>query len=167
MYSEDNGDSWEGPVSILDQWNGNDISGATLYATDKLHVIYHVELTSVTGEADELYYLGVPTDTIKALATKVDNKVTVIKPTAYRLNQNYPNPFNPTTNITFDLKERVHVSLKIYNQLGQEVATLIDKTMDAGFKGITWHAQDLPSGVYLYKLTAGDFTATKRMTITK
>ena len=167
MYSEDNGDTWKGPVSILDKWRGHQINGAARFTTCKLHVIYHVELSAVTGEADELWYMGVPTDTIKALATSVENKVAIIKPTSHRLNQNYPNPFNPTTNITFDLKERVHVTLKIYNQIGQEVATLIDKTMDAGYKGITWHTEDVSSGVYFCKLTAGDYTATQRMIISK
>ena len=52
----------------------------------------------------------------------------------FALHQNFPNPFNPTTNITFDLQKRVHVTLKIFNKKGQEVATLIDKPMDAGFK---------------------------------
>ncbi|NOZ61655.1 MAG: T9SS type A sorting domain-containing protein [Calditrichaeota bacterium] len=166
MYSEDNGDTWHGPVSVLDKWTGHAPCGMARFATDKLHIVYRRHFN--TSQADQFYYIGVPTDTIKARATGVNDQVTQILPTEFELHQNYPNPFNPTTNITFDLTQPAKVTLKIYNDLGQEVATLIDqKQMDAGFKGITWHASDLPSGVYIYKLTAGSFTATKKMILTK
>jgi len=165
MYSEDNGDSWEGPVSVLTDWSGRAPNGMARYATDKLHIVYRKHFES--DKADEYYYLGVPTDTIKARATGVAKKVTRIMPDRFALHQNFPNPFNPTTSITFDLLQRSHVTLKIFNEMGQEVATLIDKPMEAGFKGITWYAKDMPSGVYFYQLKAGNFVATKKMILTK
>lgn len=165
MYSDDNGDTWHGPVSVLDQWTGHAPNGMAPYATDKLHIVYRRHFN--TDQTDLFYYLGVPTDTIKARATAVGETFEPIMPAEFTLHQNYPNPFNPTTSITFDLTERAHVTLKVFNEMGQEVATVIDKPMNAGFKGVTWNAANLPSGVYFYQLTAGDMSQTKRMVLMK
>ncbi|MFI5253069.1 MAG: T9SS type A sorting domain-containing protein [Bacteroidota bacterium] len=77
-------------------------------------------------------------------------------PTAYSLQQNYPNPFNPTTKIEYALPAQSHVSLKIYNMLGQLVQTLVDQDQSTGFKSIAWNAEKFPSGVYFYRLEAVD-----------
>jgi len=86
-----------------------------------------------------------------------------ILPTAYALFQNYPNPFNPITNINFDLKENGFVRLNVYNVLGQQVATLIDGTMDAGHHSISFDASKLASGLYIYKIEVNGFTALHKM----
>ncbi len=88
-------------------------------------------------------------------------------PTTTALHQNYPNPFNPTTTIEYQLSEPSHVLLEIYNILGSKVGTLIDRNLDAGHHNITWDASTYSSGVYFYKLTTGDRTFTKRMTLLK
>jgi hypothetical protein len=99
-------------------------------------------------------------------------------PDAYGLSQNYPNPFNPTTSINFQIpmtKFQVHTTLKIYNILGQEVATLVEEAKEPGFYTETWDASEMASGIYFYRLTAGgtsresreEFTATKRMVLLK
>ncbi len=90
------------------------------------------------------------------------------KPETYALNQNYPNPFNPSTEISFDLPQKSHVKLTIYNILGQEVTTLIDREMNAqkGYS-VTWNAGENASGVYFYKLTADNFTQTRKMMLLK
>jgi hypothetical protein len=80
---------------------------------------------------------------------------------------NYPNPFNATTNISFGLPEAGHVSLEIYNLMGQKVATLVDGNMPAGSHSVCWDASTASSGIYFYKLTTADFTETKRMTLLK
>ncbi len=78
-----------------------------------------------------------------------------LMPSAFSLNQNYPNPFNPSTTIQFELPEEAAVTMKIYNMLGQEVATLINnEVLDEGETEVEFDASSLPSGVYLYKLTA-------------
>jgi len=91
-------------------------------------------------------------------------------PREYLLFQNYPNPFNPVTKIKFSLpfKAGVHsVKLKIYDVLGKEVTTLVNEQLRAGTYDVDWDASEYSSGVYYYKLTAGDFTQTKKMVILK
>jgi hypothetical protein len=91
----------------------------------------------------------------------------VQSPQGFVLSQNYPNPFNPTTQISYILPKDGHVKLEIYNLLGQKVGTLVDEYQQAGQKTVNWEAKDLSSGIYFYKLTAGDLTATKKMVLTK
>jgi hypothetical protein len=88
-------------------------------------------------------------------------------PNTYALNQNYPNPFNPSTEISFDLPEPAHVTLTIYNVLGQEIETLVDREMEAGTQTVTWNAGAYSSGVYFYRLTTDKFTDTKKMLLLK
>jgi hypothetical protein len=88
-------------------------------------------------------------------------------PTEYALEQNYPNPFNPNTSISYAVKEGGFVSLKVYNLLGQEVATLVSQRMEIGRYTATFSATDLPSGIYVYRLVVNDFTAQKKMVLLK
>jgi hypothetical protein len=88
-------------------------------------------------------------------------------PTAYGLEQNYPNPFNPTTTIRFSLAQRSRVSLKIFDILGREVATLVNDELEAGFHQSTFDASKFASGIYFYRIQAGNFTATKKLVLLK
>jgi hypothetical protein len=88
-------------------------------------------------------------------------------PSSFRLAQNYPNPFNPTTNISFDLTRNDQVSLKVYNIVGQEVATLVSGTLVAGSYNVPFNASDLASGVYFYKLSTPTQTLTRKMVLLK
>jgi len=88
-------------------------------------------------------------------------------PGTFYVNQNYPNPFNPSTVIRFGLPTSTHVVVKIYNMLGQEVSTLLDEWKDAGQYEVTFDAGHLSSGVYLYRVQAGDAVTTKRMMLVK
>jgi hypothetical protein len=88
-------------------------------------------------------------------------------PAEFRLQQNHPNPFNPSTTIQFALPKQSKVVLKIYNLLGQEVATLVEKRLAAGQHEITFDASGLSSGIYVYRLAAGEFASVKRMTLVK
>jgi len=80
---------------------------------------------------------------------------------------NYPNPFNPTTTIQYSLPEAGHVSIKLYNTLGQVVRTLVDQAESAGLHQVELNADDLASGVYYYRLTVGDYAETRKMTFLK
>ncbi|MHB9041612.1 MAG: DUF5666 domain-containing protein, partial [Melioribacteraceae bacterium] len=88
-------------------------------------------------------------------------------PTDYELKQNYPNPFNPTTSISFTLSKVENVSLTVYNIIGQEVASLVNGQMNAGLHVVTFNAARLASGIYFYRLHAGDFVAIKKMVLLK
>jgi hypothetical protein len=77
--------------------------------------------------------------------------------------QNYPNPFNPSTTIRFGLPHRAHVILTLFNTLGQQVATLTNGEIDAGYHEVTFDGSGLPSGVYFYRIQAGDFSQTKKL----
>jgi hypothetical protein len=90
-----------------------------------------------------------------------------ILPEGYVLGQNYPNPFNPSTNIRFSLGKASKVKLSVFNLLGQKVATLIDGNLVAGPYSIQFEAQNLSSGVYFYRLEAGDVVMSKRMLLLK
>jgi len=88
-------------------------------------------------------------------------------PLSFRLEQNYPNPFNPSTKISWQIPVGNWQTLKIYDMLGNEVATLVDEYKPAGTYEIEWNASGLPSGVYFYQLQAGDFIETKKMLLLK
>jgi hypothetical protein len=88
-------------------------------------------------------------------------------PETYTLEQNYPNPFNPTTTIAFTLPHTGMASLKVFNALGQEVATLINGNIPAGAHEVQFNAAGLASGVYFYKLISGDFSQVKKMALVK
>lgn len=88
-------------------------------------------------------------------------------PETYILSQNYPNPFNPVTTIQFQLPEPTHVTLDVFNLWGQRVATLLDDKQPAGQQQVRFNAGHLSSGMYMYRIRAGSFTATKHMMLVK
>jgi len=95
-----------------------------------------------------------------------------IIPDAYDLSANYPNPFNPATKINYHLKENTQVKIVVFNLLGEQVATLIDKEQEAGvyttvFNGLSDSRKVLSSGIYFYRMTAGDFVKTNKMILLK
>lgn len=90
-----------------------------------------------------------------------------VSPIEFDLRQNYPNPFNPSTTISYDLPARSHVTLRIFNVLGQEVATLVNGEVEAGRHQVWWDARRLSSGVYVYRMSAGDFVETKKMILVR
>lgn len=89
------------------------------------------------------------------------------KPASFELHQNFPNPFNPTTKIGFSLSNSSHVTLKIFDLLGREVATLADGELSAGIHSVDFNAASLASGTYFYKLTSGEGSLVKKMMILK
>ncbi len=84
-------------------------------------------------------------------------------PKQFEMKQNFPNPFNPTTTVRFGLPQRSHVTLSVFNTLGQEIARLVNGEVEAGYHEVTFEGGGLSSGVYFYKIQAGDFVLTKRL----
>lgn len=100
---------------------------------------------------------------------KIFNSVAVnfSVPVKFALEQNYPNPFNPTTSIQYSIGSRQFVSIKVFNVLGNEVATLVNENKEAGSYKVEFNASDLPSGIYYYKLSAGNYSDVKKMMLIK
>lgn len=119
-----------------------------------------IALTSTSDSLYVLYNLGGGTVGIKG------EEVTKI-PTKFELSQNFPNPFNPTTTIQYSLPFSEKVSLKIFNLLGEEVKTLTDDFQEAGKHSVQFNANNLASGIYLYRIQAGSFVETKKMILIK
>jgi hypothetical protein len=88
-------------------------------------------------------------------------------PNNIQLNQNFPNPFNPSTTFSFSLPSKSFVTLKIFNLLGREVATVVSEEVAVGSYSRIWNASGMPSGVYFYRLQAGTYTETKHMLLLK
>ncbi|RKY93585.1 MAG: hypothetical protein DRQ01_04420, partial [Ignavibacteriae bacterium] len=95
------------------------------------------------------------------------NEETSFSPGSFLLAQNYPNPFNPTTTIKFQIPELSFVTLKVYDVLGSEITTLVSEEKTMGRYEVEFNAITLPSGIYFYRLQAGDFVETKKMMLLK
>lgn len=133
--------------------------------TYRAHIIYLADQTTGVGPFDSQL-----TDNDLVYAT-FDITVTSADPTpvasTFELAQNYPNPFNPSTNIKYSIAERSNVTIKVYDMLGNEVATLINQVQDAGTHNVVFNASGLSSGMYVYTITAGNFSASKKMMLLK
>jgi len=101
------------------------------------------------------------------IITSVEQLADELVPTDFQLEQNYPNPFNPSTTIQFALPVETEVSLKLYDILGREVASLIDEELPAGIHKLIFEASGLPSGIYFYRIQTEGFVKTKKLTLLK
>jgi hypothetical protein len=106
---------------------------------------------------------------IRAIVETIPNAVElgINDPVSFNLEQNFPNPFNPTTNINFSIPKQGQVKLAIYNLIGQKVAALVNEVLNAGRHQVTFNAASLPSGVYFYRLQAGNSVMIKKMLFLK
>jgi ribosomal protein S17E len=105
----------------------------------------------------EIYQLGT--------ITNIDDKIAEVS--KFELFNNYPNPFNPSTVISFSIPQTELVSVKIFDIIGREITTLVNEEKPAGFYEVDFNAADLPSGVYMYRIQAGDYVETKKMLLLK
>ena len=166
-----------GPQSVL---------GYPTYSGDDKIIAYHTDVSFnganhegvrqmplqsdlITGTGSSTDYLVEATYpfwfVIGTRVTEVDENSVI--PSEFVLNQNYPNPFNPETVISFELPSTVNATLKIYDILGREVATLVDGEKPAGTYSIRFNSSKLSSGIYFYQLAAGNYIATKKMLVVK
>ena len=137
-----------------------EIGKAILDSKDNNYVYGYNHLTNAWKFAENI--MGANLKKIAADENSVKNL-----PKEYALSQNYPNPFNPVTRIDYQLPEKNHVALRIYNILGEVVATLVDREMDAGYYSVNWDAGNLASGIYFYRLNSGSFISTKKLILMK
>ena len=101
------------------------------------------------------------------MLTGVEEKENTSIPVKFVLDQNYPNPFNPTTNIRFEIPTQGNYSLRVFNTIGQEVATLVSGQLSSGVHNVTFDASKLSSGIYFYALTGSNVNITKKMILMK
>jgi len=126
-------------------------------------------ITAIDTQSKE----SVPSDKVTArvagapLDKKGSDDLTKSIPKDYFITQNYPNPFNPTTVIKYQLPKAVNVTIKLYDMLGREVKEFINHTQEAGYYELTIDGSDLSSGTYIYRITAGDFTDSKKLLLIK
>lgn len=122
----------------------------------------------VIGE-DGTIYIGSRDHNLYAIggfeSTDISGKKNI--PTEFHLQANYPNPFNPSTNIKFHLPKSTSVTLSVYNTIGQQVTTMINRRMNSGTHTVQFNGSGLTSGMYIYRITAGEFTDSKTMMLLK
>jgi hypothetical protein len=166
-------------IKLTPVFGGN--TGALTYAITNSNAV--AVSATISSDTLKLTNLRQGTANITVTATDVDNSristsftvttsgvgVEVVEalPTEFSLSQNYPNPFNPSTTIKFGLPVASTVSLKVYNILGEEVANLVNKDMPAGFNTVIFDASRLGTGMYIYRIQAGNFTQVRKMMLVK
>jgi flagellar hook assembly protein FlgD len=94
-------------------------------------------------------------------------EVSTIYPNTFSLSQNYPNPFNASTTIKYSLPEEAEVTIEIYDILGRRIETLIAGKQPAGSHSVVWEAKNVPSGVYFYRIEAGEYSQTQKCVLLK
>ncbi len=151
--------------------------GGLIMKTTNAGINWQNQYTGTTKSIRDLYVLnenylwasgdsGVVLRTTTSGATFINNN-TIEKPDKYELYQNYPNPFNPVTNIQFTIPKSGLVSLKVYDVLGREVKNIVNEFKQAGSYIVSFDGSELSSGIYFYRLEAGDFVQVKRMVLVK
>jgi plastocyanin len=123
----------------------------------------------ITAPGNHGYYC-IPHQSLGMVGTIIASPVNSVydetsQPGKFHLSQNYPNPFNPTTSLQYAIGSRQFVTLKVYNSLGKEVATLVNEEKPAGKYEVRFSGSTLPSGIYFYELKAGNITKTKKMVL--
>ncbi len=187
----------EDAATVVLTWNENadeyldkDLAEYTIYRSESGEVsafqpvgsATEATFSDATVEAEKRYYYAVTATDFAGNESVLSDVVTVNVvvgtiaeaqlPEDFQLSQNYPNPFNPSTRIQFALPEATHVVLSVYDMTGHKVADLVNSHMDAGFHTVQWNGHDnfgnsLSSGVYLYRIRAGEYQQTMKMAFTK
>jgi hypothetical protein len=164
------------PPNQVPQFDANKIAEFIRIAIKQVEPIYHKELMATLCNVEKNLKNFGPPPAGPVFAFWKDGaleqdlaefKIPSEAPTDFTLNQNYPNPFNPTTNIVYAVPSDSKVTLKVYNCIGQEVATLIDDQQIAGQYVATWDAKGMASGVYICRMQAGNTVLVKKMTLLK
>jgi len=160
----------EGDVLYLRVFNAAAYLEATHYGESEAHTVAYMQGEEFRPFADADDDCVMPNPCYTTSVEWTDPSAVV--PATYALHQNYPNPFNPETDIRYQIPEGGHVELTIYNVLGQKVSAVVDGYRDAGSYTVRWFGTDqggrsLGSGIYFYRLQAGDFSETRKMILMK
>ncbi len=191
VYSTDEGGSWNRDTSSIKPMSSLSslVSTGSIFLAGtyegKVFISEHVGqswkdisdglpksyILSIAQDSADLYVgtfgCGIWKRPLTEIITNVDDKRVSSNPVTFALLQNYPNPFNPTTNFGFRIADFGFASLKVYDVLGQVVATLLNEVKQPGEYYVQWDASNFPSGIYFYKLSTGKFIDTKKMMLIK
>ena len=158
-------------VDELNGWRAG-FNGKIMHTTDGGYT-WLEQTSGATGTLKDLYFtsptngyaVGFGTILHYTLLTDIEQQPT--QPTEFKLEQNYPNPFNPSTSIQYAIGSTQLVQLKVYDVLGNEIATLVNEEKAAGIYNVQFTMNNLSTGIYFYKLTAGEYVSTKKMILIK
>jgi hypothetical protein len=139
--------------SLPRMMNSDSVSSCVLQTGTSLNIA----LARLTGTTE---------NSLKAPATAVE-PVVGERPSRFSVHQNYPNPFNPSTTIEYSLPRELHATVTVFNMLGQEIATLVSERQTAGTYRVAFDAKNLPSGLYMYQVRAGEFVQARKMMLVK
>jgi hypothetical protein len=159
VSSGNNGTKWGTEVQLTNNVSHSEVPSIAVSGSN-VHIIYR---NTRDGNYEIYYKRNLNAQSGPLAVSQLNSEI----PNAYSLSQNYPNPFNPGTVISYQLPVNSFVTLKIYDILGKEVTTLVNQEHKAGTYQVDWNAGSYSSGVYYYKLTAGDFVETKKMMLVK
>ena len=156
------GQVWDFPSDTMEYTYTGSIMGFGGPEFDPTYTWYFLH----PGEADSLQ------DDIADLVTPPESQTAIEhaaieKPGSYKLGQNYPNPFNPVTTIKYNLPKQSNVKIAVYNMLGEKVEELINEVKSAGYNTVQWNASGFSSGLYFYRIKAGNFSAVKKCILVK
>ena len=142
--------------------NGGALVSGGNYSMDGTAGQTEVGTTSSASDVNDIGFWYLDNNAVTGVQSRPD-----VIPSDFELDQNYPNPFNPTTDIKYQISAVSNVTLKVYDILGREVATLANGKENAGSYSVTFDGSRLASGVYFYRLTAGNYIATKKLVLMK
>jgi photosystem II stability/assembly factor-like uncharacterized protein len=152
-FTNDGGTDWFEDPQVTNLFEGKNIKRLSASKNDSVGVFLADSGFTLTVAKDSTYFTDVETEHNYSVR--------------YTLSQNYPNPFNPTTKINYSVPQFGLVTIKVYDLLGEEVATIINEEKNRGNYEIDFNGIGLPSGIYFYKLTAGNFSETKKLVLMK
>ncbi len=161
--------TWEGDFSAHPLSSTSVPNGAASFSNSTGTTFSYVVTAAGTYhyQCDFHHSLGMVGTFTAASVTSVASDRNFNEPGKFDLAQNYPNPFNPSTVVAFGVPVQSFVTVKVYNILGEEVATLVQQVVEAGTHTAVWNAGTMPSGVYFCQLRAGAFTQTRRMVLVR
>ena len=142
------------------QWDDNEVGGTALvYVNNKFHLWYAGFSSSI-----QRYQIGYATSTPTSAGV---NESPSYLPSGYKLYQNYPNPFNPDSRVEYDIPKESQVIVKVFNELGQEITTLVNERQPAGHYSVLMHTRNLSSGVYWCQMHADNYSQTIKLIVMK
>ncbi|HBQ59286.1 MAG TPA: hypothetical protein DD671_06600, partial [Balneolaceae bacterium] len=155
---------WDSPVlELTSEWTEYTFDFTATLTHEEHGLRLALEYNVEANDGGTLYIDNATLIKQEATSNEINDEI----PSTFALSQNYPNPFNPTTSINYDVPEAADVKLQVFDITGRQVAELVNTRKSAGSYTVQWNAKNFATGVYIYRLTAGDFTSVRKLTLIK